>query len=84
MAQVQLTVEAFRQFDHLPVKIRGRLQRIIDRLENWPNVSGAKPLSGHLVGWFRIRTGDYRLRFFVEEWGVVVDKIGHRRDFYED
>ena len=49
----------------------------------WQDVSGAKPLSGTLAGNYRLRTGDYRLRFRVEGDIVRVDKIGHRREFYE-
>jgi mRNA interferase RelE/StbE len=45
---------------------------------------GAKPLSGNLAGWYRMRTGDYRVRFRVQGETVVVDKIGHRSEFYEN
>lgn len=48
-----------------------------------PKVSGAKPLSGDLAGQYRMRTGDYRLRFKVKGETILIDKIGHRKDFYE-
>ncbi|HEV3256635.1 MAG TPA: type II toxin-antitoxin system RelE/ParE family toxin [Gemmataceae bacterium] len=83
-ATVALTPEAARQFDRLPVPIRARVNRLRERLEHWPEVSGAKPLSGNLAGWYRLRTSDYRVRFRVEGETVIVDKIGHRREFYED
>ena len=47
-------------------------------------MSGAKALSGNLAGWYRLRTGDYRVRFRVEGKAVLVDKIGHRSEFYEE
>jgi mRNA-degrading endonuclease RelE of RelBE toxin-antitoxin system len=47
-------------------------------------LAGVKPLAGNLAGWYRIRTGDYRIRFYVQGDVIVVDQIGHRRDFYED
>jgi len=84
MATVVLTAEAARQFDQLPRTIRARLNRLRERLEDWPEVSGAKPLTGDLAGWYRLRTGDYRLRFRVVGERILVDKIGHRREFYED
>ena len=68
----------------MPKAIHDRVVRLFERLEDWPEVSGAKPLRGALTGWYRIRTGDYRVRFRVEGETVTVDKIGHRRDFYED
>ena len=43
-------------------------------------VSGAKPLSGDLAGHYRLRTGDYRLRFDVEGETVIIHKVGHRKD----
>jgi mRNA-degrading endonuclease RelE of RelBE toxin-antitoxin system len=57
---------------------------IIARLEQWPNVSGAKPLRGNLAGRFRIRTGDYRLQFHVQEEVVIIERVGHRDGFYEE
>jgi mRNA interferase RelE/StbE len=84
MATVRLTAEAYEQLDRLPKVINGRVWKLIKRLESWPDVSGAKPLSGNLAGWYRLRTGDYRLRFQVKGEEIVIDKVGHRRDFYED
>jgi mRNA interferase RelE/StbE len=83
MAQVDITPDALDQFNNLPRVIRERVGKILIRLANWPEVSGAKALSGALVGWYRIRTGDYRVRFHVKEVLVTVDKIGHRKDVYE-
>lgn len=45
-------------------------------------MSGAKPLHGVRTGWYRVRTGDYRVLFRVAG-DTVVEKIGHRDDFYE-
>jgi mRNA-degrading endonuclease RelE of RelBE toxin-antitoxin system len=84
MATVVLTFDARRQAEKLPMPIFGRVSKMIERLRHWPKVSGAKPLSGNLVGRFRLRTGDYRLRFRVEGEKVIVEKIGHRDGFYEE
>jgi mRNA-degrading endonuclease RelE of RelBE toxin-antitoxin system len=84
MATVSLTTDAAVQLDRLPKAIHRRVHRLLERLKNWPAVSGAKALSENLAGWYRLRTGDYRLRFRVKGAHVVVDKIGHRSDFYDD
>lgn len=86
MAAVELTPEAAEQFDRVPLVIRARMDRLRERLRRWPNVSGVKALSGNLAGWHRMRTGDYRLRFRVADRGdrIIVDKIGHRSEFYEE
>ncbi|HUY91186.1 MAG TPA: hypothetical protein VMV10_20780 [Pirellulales bacterium] len=90
MATVELTLEADAQFRALPRGIRPRVTRLLDRLEQWPEVSGAKPLSGKLAGRWRMRTGDYRIQFHPQRdetaddgWLVVVEKIGHRDGFYD-
>ena len=75
MATVELTPEAAWQFDRMPLPIRARVNRLRERLARWPEVSGVKALSGNLAGHYRLRTGDYRLRFRVEGDKVIVDKI---------
>lgn len=84
MGRVLLTPEAQEQFDALPLTIKERVRKLFRRLEAWPAVSGAKPLTGALVGWYRLRTGDYRLRFRAIGEQVIIDRIGHRKDVYED
>jgi mRNA interferase RelE/StbE len=81
---VELTPDSLDEFRALPGTIQKRVQKVIGRLQDWPDVSGARGLSGNLAGWFRIRTGDYRIRFRVEWNRIIVDKIGHRKDVYED
>jgi mRNA interferase RelE/StbE len=84
MATVMLTTEAVKQLERLPKAIHARMNRLRERLEHWPEVSGVKALSGDLSGCYRLRSGAYRLRFQVRGETIIVDKIGHRRDFYED
>jgi mRNA-degrading endonuclease RelE of RelBE toxin-antitoxin system len=80
---VLLTLEAQRDVDRLPKVIRARVYRILERLAQWPEVSGAKALTGDLAGRYRLRTGDYRIQFHVEEQAVVVERVGHRDRFYD-
>ena len=84
MALVTMTAEAAGQFAALPKAIKQRLTRLLERLSNWPTVSGVKRLSGDLANHYRLRTGDYRMQFRVEGERVIVEKIGHRDGFYED
>lgn len=83
MARVALTPRAARELDGLPKMIRLRFLGLFERLESWPAVSGAKPLSGTLTGRFRMRTGDYRLIFRPDGDTLIVERIGHRDGFYE-
>ena len=84
MVRVTLTPTAAAQPDLVPLTIRVRMVRIFERLERWPDVSGAKPLRRGLAGRYSIRTGDYRVLFRVEGAHLVVERIGHRAGFYQD
>jgi mRNA interferase RelE/StbE len=84
MATVSLTPQAAEQLDALNNPLHGRVLRLLMRLERWPEVSGAKALKGELSGWYRLRTGDYRVQFAVVGDNVIVERIGHRDGFYEE
>lgn len=84
MPQVRITEEALDQIATLPLRLQVRLESIIDRLEKWPEVSGAKPLRGDLKGCYRIRTGDYRVVFAAADDIVTIMKVSHRKNVYED
>jgi mRNA interferase RelE/StbE len=81
---VKITDDASDEFRALPLAIQKRVRKVMQRLEDWPTVSGVRALSGNLAGWYRIRTGDYRIRFRVTDEAVIVDKIAHRKDVYDD
>ena len=84
MARIHLTPAAARQLEELPISIHARMVKLLERLDKWPDISGAKPLRGGLAGHYRLRTGDYRLQFAVQGDTLIVEKIGHRDGFYED
>ena len=83
MAEVTLSAEAARELESLSNPIHGRVLKLLVRLQQWPRVSGAKPLTAGLAGRYRLRTGDYRVQFRVAGDVVTVEKIGHRDRFYE-
>jgi mRNA-degrading endonuclease RelE of RelBE toxin-antitoxin system len=83
MVTVTMTRVSRGQLEALPIPIHGRVLGILERLEKWPAVSGAKPLRGELKGTYRVRTGDYRVQFEVSGERVSVTRIGHRDGFYE-
>jgi mRNA-degrading endonuclease RelE of RelBE toxin-antitoxin system len=82
MATVVLTHTAAEELEQLNNPIHARVLNLLVKLERWPGVSGAKPLRGELAGFYRLRTGDYRIQFHVVGDVVTVEKIGHRDGFY--
>lgn len=84
MPDVTLLYDAAMQLGGLPKPIKARMVELMVRLAHWPDVSGAKALSGTLAGHYRLRTGDYRLQFRIEAGQVWVEQIGHRDGFYDE
>jgi mRNA-degrading endonuclease RelE of RelBE toxin-antitoxin system len=84
MPRVLLTPAADRQMRGLPRVLRYRLHDVVDRLERWPDISGAKPLRHRLKGHYRVRTGDFRVVFRVVADEVWIVRIEHRKSVYED
>src|SRR3979411_1797853 len=67
MVTVVLEDEAREHLSELPRLMALRVEKLLIRLRQWPNVSGAKHLRGDLAGKCRLRTGDYRLQFHIHE-----------------
>jgi mRNA-degrading endonuclease RelE of RelBE toxin-antitoxin system len=86
MATVVLTPDVVRDIAGLPSPIVARLERLVARLQHWPEVSGVKSLRGDLAGHYRLRTGDYRLQFRVERTRrtVQVERLIKRRRMIEE
>lgn len=84
MARVLFSDEAIEQVGKLTNPILARVQAVLERLEEWPQVSGAKPLRGTLKGHYRLRTGDWRIVIRPAGDDVWVVRIDNRKDVYED
>lgn len=84
-AAVLITSAAQAEFAALPRTIQPRVLTVFERLEKWPQVSGAKSLRGELHGSWRIRTGDHRIIFIPSADGntLTVWKIGYRGGIYD-
>ena len=66
----------------LPKNIRERIRRAIEeRLLKDPVKFGA-PLKRSLQGYRKLRVGDYRVIFRLEQEKIMVLKIGHRKEVY--
>jgi mRNA-degrading endonuclease RelE of RelBE toxin-antitoxin system len=81
---VLLAKDAQADYEDLPATIQARVNDVIERLKQWPNVSGAKPLRREWSGHFRIRTGDWRVIFRPVTPCLLVVRIKHRSEVYED
>ncbi len=80
--EVRIVPSAEREMDKLPTLIYTRISSRILTLEDNPRPRGVKKLSGREE--YRLRVGDYRLLYTIDEEGhtVTVFAVGHRREVY--
>ena len=68
----------------IPANIRARIIRAVEsRLTTEPTRYGVR-LSQSLGGLWKIRVGDYRIVYEIEEEKVTVWAIRHRKDVYDE
>jgi mRNA interferase RelE/StbE len=81
---VVLTQTAEKELRRLPAKIIEKIIGVLKSLEENPRPPGCKKLKGYKNLW-RVRVGDYRLIYAIEEVIMLVDvrEIGHRKDIYD-
>jgi mRNA interferase RelE/StbE len=81
--RILLRPAAIRDLDSLDAKVRGRMERAIDRLRDNPRPPGSKKLVGFENEW-RLRVGDYRVLYVIDDTArqVVVARAAHRREAY--
>lgn len=82
--RIALAPSAARQLRKFDPQVRRRIQAAIELLANEPR----PPLAAKLVGGsgeWRIRTGDYRIVYEIEDGQllVLVLRVGHRREIYQ-
>jgi mRNA interferase RelE/StbE len=73
---------AAKELEGLPTKDRKRVVTRMQGLSAQPRPRGCEKLTGHDL--FRIRQGDYRILYEVQDTELVVTvfRIGHRSDVY--
>lgn len=85
MATFTVTIlpSALAHLAKLPSHDQKRVKARIDQLAEDPRPAGVKRLKGE-TDLFRLRSGDYRIIYSIEDVRLVVlvIRIGHRRDVY--
>jgi mRNA interferase RelE/StbE len=86
MAQLVLHRRAARYFERLDERLKSQLRAKLDELARDPAaMPGVKPMAGEWRGFYRLRHGDLRIIYLVDEPNdrVVVAHIGPRGDVYK-
>ena len=79
--QIEYGETALEDLDGLQVKPRAQILRKIERMANGLQ-GNIKRLRNSDIA-YRLRMGDYRILFDVEESVIVIRRIGHRKSIYE-
>ena len=86
MADYSLSIKSSAAKELEVISEKATLTRLIDKIKSLasqPRPSGAEKLAGR-PNLYRVRQGNYRVIYSVDEQLRVVDviKVGHRRDVY--
>ena len=81
---VTIVPSALRSIQSLSHSLREHIRAKIDLLAENPRPHGIKALQGGQKGYLRLRVGDYRVIYRVEDDRllVLVVAVGHRREVY--
>ena len=83
MIAYAFTKHAESEFLKLPRDVQHRLIRKVEQYLRTPvPLRYAERMSGTAQPCFRYRIGDYRVIFDWEITGILITRVGHRRDIY--
>lgn len=84
MYKIIIGKSALKQLQNVPQKERLKISAEVDSLASDPKPSGVKKLKGMTEDLYRIRVGNYRIVYAIEDKIRLVDirQIGNRKDIY--
>lgn len=82
--EVLFTKKAHKEIKKLDPDVKAQIIDAIDDLRRDPRPPNSKPLRGELKGYWRLRSGDYRIIYQIkdEKLQVIVVRAAHRKDVY--
>jgi mRNA interferase RelE/StbE len=83
LPKVEWTDDAIEDLEKLSKAIAKRTLNKITWLSNNFNIIIPEALSGDFAGMFKLRVGDWRVIYTIENEIIVIQAIGHRREVYK-
>ena len=77
---VQLKPRAVRDIERLPSRIQAQVLARIEKMSN--DLEGDVKRLTNFTSEYRLRVGNYRILFEVEDKTIVIYRIRHRREVY--
>jgi len=78
--RVILKPSANKELVALPQKIQSQVANALLKLGENPHPPGSLRMKGR--SGYRVRSGDYRILYAIEDSAVIILAIGHRREIY--
>lgn len=67
----------------IPKNLQIRIKKALEQRLLQDPVQAGRPLRQSLAGHRKMRVGDYRIIYRVERQSIIVLKIGHRKEVYD-
>jgi len=81
---VHILKAASQELERLDNPIARRIAQRVDWLSKNLNAVGLEALTGDLVGFYKLRVGDYRVIYEVlwDKESIIIHTMGHRSEIY--
>jgi len=81
---IKVSKKAEKDLMLIPLKDRGKISQKIDELALEPRPDGCLKLKGRSQTLWRVRSGNYRILYAVDDQVRIVDvrRVGDRKDIY--
>jgi mRNA interferase RelE/StbE len=80
---IQYDPKALKQLSKLNKKDASDILDKIESFSNEPMLTQIKKLKTPFDGAYRLRAGDYRIIFYLEDDLMLISKIAHRKNVYD-
>lgn len=83
--KVEFAPRTEKQLKKIPKDIRELILERIAKLERNPRPENIEPLQGAEIGLFRIRQGDYRIVYSIQDQKllILIVRVVHRKEVYK-
>ena len=71
-----------KDLSNIPKNIKDRIKKAIEQRLLQDPINFGLPLRKGLQGYRKLRVGDYRIIYKIEDKNIIILKIGHRKEIY--
>ena len=83
MLKVEWSKQAAKELDKIDLKVAQRLVSKVGWLSQNFGYITPEPLHGTFKGTYKLRVGDYRIVYILNQGVIVILSVGHRKEIYK-